>query len=270
MKRKNKPHAKLDTRYWVLAFAQNKLNRPEPDWDAPLQIPDKVRSHLTQSILEFQLGDGGGPASLIAFNASRFREETPEIREVVDLWFDEEKEHSRLLGEMAKRLGAAPISGHWSFSLFCLFRRCLGVGFELQILTVTELVSTSYYTLLRKYTNDPALLGVCSLILRDEGGHLRFQNDRLAARGRRSSQRIWAAQFWVCALFAGTVLWISHGRCIRGLGGSTREFYANIKSQVSKFLQKLDCKPQEHSASEGQANPSDLSAKTPSIETSRH
>jgi len=122
----------------------------------------------------------------------------------------------------------------------------------LQILTVTELVSTSYYTLLRKYTNDPALLGVCRLILRDESGHLRFQNARLACRGRNTSNWFWAAQFRLSALIAGTVLWISHGRCIRGMGGSTPEFYANIRSQVESFLLKLNAK-KEHSVMESRS-----------------
>ena len=247
MNTKTNKHANLDTDFWIAAFGRNQHNRPEPDWGAPLDIPDEVFPWLTQSIREFQLGDGGGPAGLIAFNADSFRDETPEIRKVVDLWFDEEKEHSRLLGDMVERLEATPIESHWSFSLFCFFRKWLGVDFELQILTVTELVSTSYYTLLRKYTKDPALLGVCRLILRDEAGHLRFQNDRLACRGRSASDWFWAAQFRLSALIAGTVLWISHGRCIRGMGGSTGEFYENITSQVEGFLLKLNTK-KEHAA----------------------
>ena len=98
MFKKTKRHSALDTDFWIDAFARNQQNRPEPDWDAPLDIPDQVRPALTQSILEFQLGDGGGPAGLIAFNRASFQDETPEVRQVVDLWFDEEKEHSRLLG----------------------------------------------------------------------------------------------------------------------------------------------------------------------------
>ena len=242
MFKKTKRHSALDTDFWIDAFARNQQNRPEPDWDAPLDIPDHVRPALTQSILEFQLGDGGGPAGLIAFNRASFQDETPEVRQVVDLWFDEEKEHSRLLGGMAERLEATPIEGHWSFSLFCFFRKWLGVDFELQILTVTELVSTSYYTLLRRHSDDPALNGVCALILRDESGHLRFQNDRLASVGRHPGRWFWGAQFRLSAFIAGTVLWISHGRCIRGLGGSTREFYSDIHSQVEGFLQKLSVK----------------------------
>jgi len=236
---------KLDTKHWIHRFARNKLNRPEPDWDAPVDIPEHLRPALIKSLQEFQLGDGGGPAALIAFDADRFRLSSEDMRQIVALWFAEEQEHSRLLGGMLDRLGVESIEGHWSFSLFCGLRKWCGVAFELQILTLTELVSTSYYTLLRRHSTDPALRGVCSLILRDESGHVRFHNDRLAAAKRSRLSflgRLWSLQFWLCGFAAGTVLWISHGGCIRGLGGSTREFYANIEFQIGRFLDNLDQK----------------------------
>lgn len=255
----------LDTKYWIQRFARNKLNRPEPDWDAPIDIPDHVRPALIKSLQEFQLGDGGGPASLIAFNADAFRLSSEDMRQIVALWFKEEEEHSRLLGGMLDRLGVESIKGHWSFSLFCGLRHWLGVAFELQILTITELVSTSYYTLLRRHSTDPALRAVCSLILRDESGHVRFHNDRLAAAGRSRLTwlgRLWSLQFWLCGFAAGTVLWISHGRCIRRLGGSTREFYANIEHQIGRFLLTLDQK------AASSAHPEKNSAKEPLVEQS--
>ena len=235
----------LDTDFWTDYFARNQRNRPEPLWQTPLDIPEKALPLLMRSIREFELGDGGGPAGLIAFNAADYQDQSPALRQVVDLWFNEEKEHSRLLGDMTQRLGATPITGHWSFSLFCLFRKWLGVAFELQILTVTELVSTAYYTLLRKQVRDPALRGVCALILRDEGGHVRFQNDRLAAAGRSRHGirgKFWGAQFWISGYIAATVLWLSHGKCICALGGSTWAFYANVHLQIATFLEKLDVK----------------------------
>lgn len=235
----------LDTDYWIRRFEQNQRNRPEPPWDAPLVIPEEIRADLVRSLQEFQLGDGGGPATLIAFDAKQFTGQSQAIGKIVEMWFNEEEEHSRLLGGMLERLGVESIEGHWSFSLFCLLRRRLGVRFELQILTLTELVSTSYYTLLRRHSKDPALRGVCALILRDESGHVRFHNDRLAAAGHSRKTgfgKLWAMQFWLCGFAAASVLWASHHPCIRGLGGTTREFYANVHFQISRFLGNLDRK----------------------------
>lgn len=170
---------------WIAHFNRNRKDRPEPEWSAPRKpIPSEVLAPLVRSLEQFQLGDGGGPASLIAFDAERYRSSTDETRTLVDLWFDEEKEHARLLGCAVDRFGGRRIKSHWSFTAFCLCRRVSGVRFELQILLLTELVSTAYYRVLRRHSPDAPLAAMCALILRDEAGHVAFHRDRLAAVGR--------------------------------------------------------------------------------------
>ena len=58
---------------------------------------------------------------------------------LVDHWFGEEREHSRLLGQAVRRFGGKEIKSHWSFTAFCACRRVIGVRAELQILLLTEL-----------------------------------------------------------------------------------------------------------------------------------
>lgn len=237
-------HPPFDVEKWIAHFRENGSERPEPRWKAPVEVDDEAHASLTQSLREFQLGDGGGPASLIAFDAKRFCSREG-MQVLHDLWFAEEAEHSRLLLGALERLGGEPIKGHWSFSLFCLFRRWLGVAFELQILTVTELSSSSYYSLLRRHCRDCALVDVWSLILRDEAGHVRFQCDRLAAQGRSRRTlwgRLWALQFRGCGWVAATVLWISHGGCLKRLGATRREYYRSVGRQFTSFLGRLDRK----------------------------
>ena len=137
---------------------------------------------------------GGGPASLIAFDAESFRDQSDVTRQLVDLWFAEEKEHSRLLSGAVARFGGTPIDGHWSFWVFCQVRRWLGVRFELTALLLTEIVSTAYYRLLRRHGEDTALRQMCRLVLRDEAGHVAFHRDRLArqsAAGRLRLGGLW-------------------------------------------------------------------------------
>jgi hypothetical protein len=191
---------------------------------------------------EFQLGDGGGPASLIAWNVERYRNGQDGLGQVLDLWFEEEKEHSRLLGGLLKRFNVPPITGHWSFSLFCQLRRWLGIRFELQILTLTELSSTAYYWLLLRHCPDPCVKDVCSLILRDEAGHLAFQRDRLRCDGAPYaglSGWLWRAQFVSCGFVAASVLWLSHGAALRALGVGIHQFYHEAGRQFMRFVQGL-------------------------------
>ena len=236
-------NAPLNCTPWLEHFARNRTQRPEPDWTAPITLPPEVITPLRRSLEQFQLGDGGGPAALIAHNAERFRSRTPATRALVDAWFTEEREHSRLLGCAVKRFGGRPITGHWSFTAFCTSRRVLGVAFELQVLLLTEIVSTAYYRVMHRHGQDAAVRGMCALILRDEAGHIAFHRDRLAAAGRTlggGSGWIWAGQFWLLGHAAATMLWVNHRPALVALGGSRGEFFQEVRRELFRFLSVLD------------------------------
>jgi hypothetical protein len=227
---------------WIEHFTRNKQNRPEPDWAAPANVAPNVLAPMLRSIEQFRLGDGGGPASLIAHDAENFRGRTEEMRQIVDLWFKEEAEHARLLGCAVKRFGGRFIYSHWSFTAFCLCRRVLGVRFELQVLTLTELVSTAYYRMLRKHSPDGPLAAMCELIMRDEAGHVAFQRDRIMDAGcPQPGLRgvFWRIQFLVCGYAAGTMLWVNHAPCLKAIGGTRGEFYSEITRQLTRFIRSL-------------------------------
>lgn len=227
---------------WIEHFERNRQNRPEPDWAAPVNVRPEVLAPVLRSIEQFRLGDGGGPASLIAFDRENFRSRSDEMRQIVDRWFAEEAEHARLLGCAVRRFGGRIITSHWSFTAFCFCRRVLGVGFELQVLTLTELVSTGYYRMLRQHSPDGPLAAMCELILRDEGGHVAFQRDRLMASGCPAAGLRggwWRIQFLACGYAAGTMLWINHAPGLKAIGGTRGEFYAEITRQMTRFIRSL-------------------------------
>src|SRR4051812_16304641 len=116
----------LNADRWLAHFRRNRLDRPEPDWAAPVTLPPAVVAPLVRSLEQFHLGDGGGPASLIAFDAESFRGQSDVARRLVDLWFAEEKEHSRLLSGAVGRFGGRPIDRQWRLWDFCQVRRWLG------------------------------------------------------------------------------------------------------------------------------------------------
>ena len=227
---------------WIDHFERNRLNRPEPDWAAPVTIPRRKLKPLLKTLAQFQLGDGGGPCSLIAFDAARQLNRSPALDRVVDLWFKEEAEHSRLLGCALERFGGEPIESHWSFLAFCLVRQLGGLRFELQALLLTELVSTAYYRLLQRHVDDPALHRMCALILRDEAGHVNFHSDRLAHANPSPATLVgalWQLQFWACGLAAATVLWVNHGPCLFPFGATTREFFGEVRREITGFITRL-------------------------------
>ncbi len=229
-------------RRWLEHYRRNRECRPEPDWAAPISLAAEVIGPLLRSLEQFRLGDGGGPASLIAWNAGRLRASSALVRELVDRWFAEEREHARLLGGAVARFGGRCIDGHWSFTVFCQVRKWLGVRFELTVLLLTEIVSTVYYRLLRRHGNDPALRGVCRLILRDEAGHVAMHRDRLAAAARSGAATygpLWELSFRVLGYAAATMLWVNHAPGLKAVGATGREFYREVGMELSRFIRRL-------------------------------
>lgn len=231
----------MNTARWIKHFHENRQDRVEPDWDGPIHLGLRTRVRVLPSLEGFQLGDGGGPACLIARDAERFRGSSEEMRTLVDLWFAEEKEHSRLLSCAVRRFGGRLIASHWSFTAFCACRRIFGVRFELQVLLLTELVSTAYYRVLRRHIDDAPIRAMCSLILRDEAGHVAFHRARLAASRHPGviASLLWALQFSLCGYAAATMLWINHRRCLKAIGGTRDEYFREVGFEISRFVRRL-------------------------------
>jgi hypothetical protein len=232
----------LDVGRWLAHFRRNQENRPEPAWHAPITLEDALTLPLVKSLEQFQLGDGGGPAYLIAWDKERFLSANPGTRALVDLWFAEEREHARLLGKAVERFGGHCIGGHWSFTSFCLTRRWFGVRFELTVLLLTEIASTVYYRLLRRHGQDPALRSLCRLIIRDETGHVAFHRDRLARSagvGSANHGKVWEIRFRALGLAAASMLWINHAPGLMAVGATAGEFYREVWRELSRFVHRL-------------------------------
>lgn len=225
--------------HWIAHFKANKLDRPEPDWSAPFSMPEEKRLLLADSIAEYQLGDGGGECCLVAHDAESFLDSTGQACTVVNMWFDEEREHSRLLACAVGRIGATFIKDTFAFRMFYACRRAFGVQFEMFVLLIVEIVSTGYYRVIRRHVGDEPLAAMCKLILRDEARHIDFHRDRLAER-HPGGVGFWRALTfrllaWACASF----LWLGHGRCLRALGGTRAELFGHVRSGLANFLSEL-------------------------------
>ena len=229
----------MNYEHWIAHFKANKLDRPEPDWSAPFSMPEETRRLLAKSIAEYQLGDGGGECRLVARDAETFRGSAKAARIVVDCWFDEEREHSRLLACAVERIGGALIDDTFAFRMFYACRRALGVQFEMLVLLIVEIASTGYYRSIRRHVGDEPLEAMCKLILRDEARHIDFHRDRLAAvyPCGFGAVRAWAVRALAnaCALF----LWFGHGRCLRAIGGTRAELLHHVRGGVASFLSEL-------------------------------
>jgi hypothetical protein len=227
---------------WIQHFERNRAGRPEPDWRSPLAMAESRRAALAWSLAEYQLGDGGGPCRLIAGDAEQLRASQEELRRVIDLWFAEEAEHSRLLSGAVKRLRGTFVQTTFAFRLFCRVRRAIGVQAEMLVLLVVEIVSTGYYRVIRKHCADQPTQDMCRLILRDEAGHIAFHNDRIAENRRRGIGGLMRFSIYLLAYVCAGFLWLGHGRCLRAIGASRSELFRHVTSGVRLFLRRLDAR----------------------------
>lgn len=229
----------MNYQHWIQHFHTNRHDRPEPDWHAPFTMPEETRRLLAPSLAEYQLGDGGGECKLVARDAEQYRGSAQDARTVVDLWFAEEREHSRLLGRVVERVKGSFVTTTFGFELFYAIRRRLGVQFEMLVLLIVEIVSTGYYRVIRRHVGDEPLADMCKLILRDEARHIDFHRDRLAARHPRGVGKLSTWQFHLLAEACAWFLWHGHGRALRAIGGTRRELFGHVRSGVSNFLGEL-------------------------------
>ena len=238
---------------WIAHFESNRLGRPEPDWNAPFHLPEGKRSALARSLAEYQLGDGGGECRLVARDAELWRSSGREVAKAVDLWFAEEREHSRLLEGAVRRVGGTLIDDTFAFRLFYACRRAFGVQFEMLVLLIVEIVSTGYYRMIRRHAGDEPIAAMCKLILRDEARHIDFHRDRIAASHREGVGAFWA---WRCRLLGeacATFLWIGHGRALRAIGGTRVELFRHVRSGLASFLSELAALAEPRGSSDRQS-----------------
>ncbi len=230
----------MNLQKWINHFGTtNRLNRIEPDWDAPLHLPEKKRRALAATLAEYQLGDGGGPCRLIARDAEALRATDEEVRCVVDLWFREEAEHSRLLGGAVRRLNGTFITDSFGFRCFNLCRRAIGAQFEMLMLLIVEIVSTAYYQSVHRHCDDEPIARMCRLILRDEAGHVRFHRERLMSLYPDGVSKIRGAGFLLLGYACTSFLWLGHGSWLRDIGISRGELFGSVHKGLSRFLKHL-------------------------------
>ncbi len=223
---------------WLHYYQQNRLHRPEPQWDLPLNENPTVVTELARSLSHFQLGESGEGTHLLR-EARQAHADDPAYQEALALFIAEEQEHARLLQKLVERYRGRLVTRHWTHTLFRLFRRALGLGFELQVLVIAELIGTAYYRLLENRTDDPVLRQVCELVLRDEARHIAFHAERFGvshATWLPIEQALWLAQFQALFLAALQVAWTDHRRTLRALGISRREFQGEARRECVQFL----------------------------------
>jgi len=240
----------MNSKIWLHYFQQNRLNRPEPAWDSPLQGEPTAICVLARSLSHFQLGESGEGTYLLR-HARRTYGGDPSYGEALALFIQEEQEHARLLQKLVERYRGQLVTKHWTHSLFRVLRRALGVGFEIQVLVIAELIGTAYYRLLGNRTSDPVLRHACEIVLRDEAKHVAFHAERFGtdqAAWLPVERALWLVQFQILFLGALQVAWMDHQTALRAVGVRRPEFQQEARRGCVQFLASFAAVPAREEA----------------------
>ncbi|WP_433666694.1 ferritin-like domain-containing protein [Nocardia sp. CA-136227] len=208
---------------WTTEFeakAHARARTGDPDWSAGATL----HPALVRSIQRFQVGESGDGAHLIA-KADAAGD--PVYAAAVRLFVAEEANHARLLLNLLQAAGERPISRHWTDAVFVALRRGLGLRLELMVLSIAEVIAIPYYSALRDGARDPLATRTAALILADEQRHIPFhaQRLRLAFAATPPGLRPLVRAVWRGILHVAiAVVLVDHGRALRRLGCTRREF----------------------------------------------
>jgi hypothetical protein len=158
---------------WLTAFQENAGQRMAIPWERGIDVEPDLRRPLIRSLQRFQVGEKGDGLHL---RKAAARIQQAEYKATIDLFIQEEQEHSRLLARLIEGMGGSLLTHHWSDTCFVVLRRCLGLRMELLVLLVAEVIAQVYYKALHDGTADVVLRHAFAQILHDEYGHVAFHS----------------------------------------------------------------------------------------------
>jgi hypothetical protein len=194
-------------------------------WENGVHVEPHLRAPLIRSLQKFQLGESGEGRNL-----KRHAREAGDATyaTAIDLFIQEEQEHSRLMGQILHGLNAPLLKSDWSDWCFVSLRHLFGLHQELMVLLLPEMIAKRYFRALHDGTRDPVLQAVFAQIVQDEVGHLAFHVEylRRAFEKMPFTRRMLVLILWRLVFRATCVAVIlDHRAVLRAVGVKPQEFW---------------------------------------------
>jgi hypothetical protein len=233
------------TAEWLAWFTFN-AGRPSPiPWEAGAEITEAELEAIGRSLQAWQLGessDGRHLRRVAALHAAHIGD--PDYVLAVDLFIREEQRHGELLGRFLDLAGAGRVTGDWGDSLFRFARYCLpNVETWTTPVVMVETLAMIYYNAIRRATGSRVLRAICVRLLADEGPHIRFQCERLAALRRRRldlGRQLTGILQHLLFLVVVLLVWFGHHKALRAGGYSWRHYWRASWDRMRSAWQRME------------------------------
>jgi hypothetical protein len=215
--------------WWHRYFMEHREGSGEFCWNCSDTLSAAERRLVARSIQQFQLGEyAHGRGLRRRASSDPILAGDPWFVPALELFIAEEQEHSRILGCFLDHERIPRLSRHWLDGIFRRLRKLAGLELCATVLVTAEVLAMPFYLALRDATRSTLLRAICSRILLDEAGHLKFQaltlgllRSPLSDRAREIHARCHSLLFRGTAL----ILWQQHRRVFRAAGWDFRRFW---------------------------------------------
>ena len=224
---------------WYEHFLKQRENPTALDWLDSYALSEAERRHIARSVQQFQLGEWARGRGLVrrasshpALSADRW------FLPSLQLFIQEEQQHSALLGRFLDRERIPRLSRHWVDGVFRWLRKLAGLEVCVMVLVTAEVLAVPFYQALRDATRSQLLRGICKSILRDEAAHLNFQALTLGLIRRPLSNKARVICFQCHSILfhcTALVLWQQHHAVFQAAGWDFRRFWKHARQVFARL-----------------------------------
>jgi hypothetical protein len=230
---------------WLAWFNTNAGQKSLVPWEAGAESTEAELAAVGRSLQAWQLGEsseGNHLRHVAALHAARIGD--PDYALAVDLFIREEQRHGELLGRFLDLAGVGRLTADWGDSLFRAARSCLpNMETWTTPVVMVETLAMIYYNAVRRATRSRVLRAICVRLLADEGPHIRFQCERLAALRRQRSglgRLLTLVGQHVFFLVVVLLVWVGHQKALRAGGYGWRHYWRASWDRMKAAWQRMD------------------------------
>ncbi len=210
---------------WLNYFERNAARRKPIPWHLEFAVEPHLRDPLIHTLQRFQIGESGEGKFLKKWAA---QSGDADFVATIDLFVQEEQEHSRIMACLLERLDAPLLQSHWSDNLFVFVRHVGGLKFEIMMFLVAEIIAKRFFRALYDGTDEPILRAVFGQIVREERAHVAFNcyalrcfSDLLSPLEKWATKLLWRALFRLTCL----IVMFDHRTILRAVGVGSGQFW---------------------------------------------
>jgi len=166
------------SRYWLCHFLQSRHERVRIDWGVPPGVFLTCGSPVARWLARSAAAQAATGAWVIGQAVSRCGDD-PAYIQSIRLLLREQRYHGQLMGRMLVRAQVAAAPAGVTQDLFIKLGRPLGMRYTLSAMLLADLIEVAMLERLAQASDDAAVRGVCTGIIREKRSHIAFHTERL-------------------------------------------------------------------------------------------